>query len=144
MESFCSAGRRESSTWALLVRPIELIGHRFQGSDWASTTWALRYRGMLRVCARAAASDEMSGLIPASTTTFRAATFWHGNVSHRRRALAHGCARSRSTLGVGCVCTQPTTAFKPKTLYYLIFPTHHSLLQNETTEHQILYTAVFS
>ena len=76
---------------------------------------------MLRVCARAAASDEMSGLIPASTTTFRAATFWHGNVSHRRRALAHGCARSRSTLGVGCVCTQPITAFKPKTLYYLIF-----------------------
>ena len=26
-------------------------------------------------------------------------------------------ARSRSTLGVGCVCTQPITAFKPKTLY---------------------------
>ena len=22
---------------------------------------------------------------------------------------------------MGCVCTQPTTAFKPKTLYYLIF-----------------------
>ena len=63
MESFCSAGRRESSTWALLVRPIELIGHRFRGSDWASTTWALRHRGMLRVCARAAASDEMSGHI---------------------------------------------------------------------------------
>ena len=67
MESFCSAGRRESSTWALLVRPIELIGHRFhstfRGSDWASTTWALRHRDMLRVCARAAASDEMSGHI---------------------------------------------------------------------------------
>ncbi len=29
----CSAGRRESLTWALPVLAIELIGHRFRGSD---------------------------------------------------------------------------------------------------------------
>ena len=47
MESFCSAGRRESSTWALPVRAIELVGHRFRGSDLASPIWALRHRDML-------------------------------------------------------------------------------------------------
>ena len=49
MESFCSAGRRESSIWALPVRAIELVGHRFRGSDLASPIWALRRRDMLRV-----------------------------------------------------------------------------------------------
>ena len=128
MESFCSAGRRESSTWALLVRPIELIGHRFRGSDWASTTWALRHRGMLRVCARAAASDEMSGHIVSECDNISGGNLlaWQCEPSPARLgAWVDGCARSRSTLaslGVGCVCTQPTTAFKPKTLYNLIFP----------------------
>ena len=36
MEFLLGSWRRESSTWALLVGAIELIGHRFRGSDLAS------------------------------------------------------------------------------------------------------------
>ena len=88
------------------------IGHRQPGHS-GTETCCVSAPGRRRV-------TKCQDTSSASATTFRAATFWRGNVSHSRRALAHGCARSRSTLGVGCVCTQPTTAFKPKTLYNLI------------------------
>ena len=82
---------------------------------------------MLRVCARAAASDEMSGHIVSECDNISGGNLlaWQCEPSPARLgAWVDGCARSRSTLaslGVGCVCTQPTTAFKPKTLYNLIF-----------------------
>ena len=152
MESFCSAGRRESSTWAPLIRPIELIGYRFRGSDWASTTWALRYRGMLRVCARAAASEACCVSAPARRRVTKCQPnnisggnllVWQCEPSPARLGAWVRWARSRSTLGVGCVCTQPTTAFKPKTLYNLIFPPTTPFYKMRLPSINFIHSSVF-
>ena len=97
--------RRESSTWALPARArsnssdtgqgqVLLLrsasGHRFRGSDLASPIWALRHRDMLRVCARAAASDEMSGHIVSELD----------NIPGGNR-LAWQCEPSPARLGAG-------------------------------------------
>jgi hypothetical protein len=85
----------------------------------------------------------------ASATTFRAATFWRGNVSHRRRALAHGSMGARD-LGArwrrwvwDAFARNPQQPSSPR-LSTTSFSHPPLPLQNETTEHQMLYTAVFS
>ena len=75
--TFHWAGAMESSTWALLVRAIEPIGHRFRGSDLASPIWALRHRDMLRVCMHAGARwrvTKIPGRTPRRRQPFGVAT----------------------------------------------------------------------
>jgi hypothetical protein len=85
----------------------------------------------------------------ASATTFRSGNLlaWQCEPSPARLgAWVDGCARSRSTLaslGVGCVCTQPTTAFKPKTLYNLIFPPTTPFTKRDNRASIFIHSSVF-
>ena len=117
------------------------IGHRQPGHS-GTETCCVSAPGRRRV-------TKCQDTSSASATTFRAATFWRGNVSHSRRALARmgrwvrEISEHAGVAGCGMRLHATHNSLQAQDSLQPHFPTHHSLYKMRLPSINFIHSSVF-